>query len=309
MTSTNVVFIGHVSIDDIINMNGNRTQLGGSALYGAVAAKVLNVKAPIVSAIGKDFPYSEAFNGLNSTYVERTRKPTTRFTIRYNKNWEADYLEVVIGSGSRISVSMVPWELLDQQAIVHLSPMKPTKTAKMIDGIKSQSPKTKISMSTWIGYMKNKRARKLLRKLASQVEFFMLNESEAKTLGETNDLPLAIERITSNRLIVTMGRLGAIVDGDDFEAQMIPALSVPTGKVIDTTGAGDTWNGAFLASYSSTDDLSKSVTVASIISSIKCSGWGFKAIEQLSFRRSSDVVQYVLALRDGSLQKRIPDFR
>ncbi|UCD97172.1 MAG: carbohydrate kinase family protein [Candidatus Bathyarchaeota archaeon] len=309
MASTNLVFIGHVSVDDVINLHGRKTQPGGSALYGAIAAKALNVKALLVSAIGEDFPFSDAFDGLNSTYVEQTKRPTTRFTIRYNNNWDADYLHVEIGSGSKIGVSMIPWELLDQQSIIHLSPMKPTKSARIIGRIKGRSPKTKISMSTWLGYLKSKRDRRLLRKLASQIDFFMLNEREAKTLGETNDLPLAIERMSAQRLIVTMGRLGAIVEGDNFEAQMIPALSVPTGKVVDTTGAGDTWNGAFLASYSSTRDLSKSVTVASIISSIKCSGWGFKAIKQLSFKKSSDVIQYVLALRDGSLQKRITDFK
>ena len=203
---------------------------------------------------------------------------------------------------------MIPSRLLMPQNLVHLSPMKPTKVARIVENIRRRASKVKISMSTWIGYMKVARQRRLLAKLASQVDFFILNEFEAKALSQTDTLPFALERIRTRRLIVTMGRLGAIMSGPDIEPQMVPALSIPTGKVVDTTGAGDTWQGAFLASYHMTNDLLKSVTVASIISSIKCSQWGFRAIEGLSFKKPSDVISYVLALKEGWMQKRITDF-
>jgi sugar/nucleoside kinase (ribokinase family) len=148
----------------------------------------------------------------------------------------------------------------------------------------------------------------MLSKLASQVDFFMLNEYEAKALAQTSSLSLALERIEARNLIVTMGKLGAIVSGVDSDPQMVPALATPTGKIVDTTGAGDAWNGAFLASYMTTKDLMKAVTAASIISSIKCSQWGFKAIQKLTFQKPSDVVEYVLALKEGNMQRRITDY-
>ena len=52
----------------------------------------------------------------------------------------------------------------------------------------------------------------------------------------------------------------------------------------------------------------KSVTCASIISSIKCSNWGFRNLLDLQFREVNDVIEYVIGLKEGSMQKRISDY-
>ncbi len=305
---SDLTFIGHISIDKVENMNGTKTQPGGGALYAAIAAKALNAKTAIVSAIGKDFSFADCFEGLDSTYVKKLNIPTTKYHIRYNDDWEADYLEVEPGAGARTSPSQIPLRSLQPGSIIHVSPMKPAKAAKIVSHIRHRSSDVTISMNTWMGYTKEPRERRLLMKLASQVDFFMLNEFEAKVLAQTDSLSIALQRIAAKKLIVTMGKLGAIIGGIEMEPQMVPALMIPTGKVVDTTGAGDVWNGAFLATYQTTCDTTKSVTVASVISSIKCSRWGFKAIQQLSFQKPSDVVEHVLALKEGGMQKRITDF-
>ena len=114
--------------------------------------------------------------------------------------------------------------------------------------------------------------------------------------------------LKAKMLIVTLGELGAVISGEGIGMQMVPALNVPIGKVIDTTGAGDVWCGAFLAAYKLTGDLMKSVTCASIISSIKCSDWGFNSLIDLQFKEVDDVIEYVIGLKEGSLQKRISDY-
>ncbi len=303
-----LTFIGHISIDKVENTNGVRVQPGGGALYAAIAAKTLNAKTALVSAVGKKFPFTECFDRLDIRHIRKSRSPTTRFHIRYNKNWEAKYIEANEGAGARITASQVPSSLLKPQSAVHIAPMKPSKVARIVDNIRKRSSQVDISMNSWAGYIETSRQRRSLLKIASQVDFFMLNEFEAKALAQTRYLPIALERIKAKRLIVTMGKLGAIMSGIDFETSMMPALSVPTEKIMDTTGAGDVWSGAFLAAYKITKDLMNSVTVASIISSLKCSGWGFESIKKLSFLKPSDVAKYVVALREGSLQKKISDF-
>lgn len=303
-----ISFVGHISIDKVENINGSRTQPGGAALYAAMAAKALNTKPNLISAIGQDFPFKQSLSGLDSSNVKITKMPTTRFHIRYNQSWEANYLQSKIGAGTRINLSNVPLRILKSQGLIHLLPMKPSKATRIVENIKTRAPNVKISMGTWIGYIKETKHRRLLNKLAREVDYFILNEYEAKELSQTDALPFALERIKTSMLIVTMGNLGAIMQDHNGEPQMIPALSVPTNKIMDTTGAGDTWQGAFFASFQKTNNLMKSVTIASILSSIKCSQWGFNAIQKLNFKKPSDVISYVLALKEGWMQKRITDF-
>ncbi|UCE95902.1 MAG: carbohydrate kinase family protein [Candidatus Bathyarchaeota archaeon] len=304
---TTVVFMGHVSVDKVESLIGSRTQPGGGALYSAIAAKALNVKTALVSAIGEDFKFTHCFNGIDSSCVKTYNMPTTKFHIRYNKDWEAHYLKTSTGAGAKITSSLLPSGLLQSSALVHLSPMSPTKVAKIMSDIKQREPNIEMSFSTWIEYIKKARHIRTLSQLASQADYFMLNEFELKALTKTNYLPLALERIKAKRFVVTLGRFGAVLGGRDREPQMIPAMAVPTKKVIDTTGAGDVWNGAFLATHKTTKNLLQSVAIASVLSSIKCSKWGFKALQNLTFKRPSDLVEHVLALKDGNIQRRISD--
>ena len=49
-----LVFVGHISVDKIENVNGSRVQPGGAALYAAMAARTLYSNIVLISATGKD---------------------------------------------------------------------------------------------------------------------------------------------------------------------------------------------------------------------------------------------------------------
>lgn len=301
-------FVGHVSIDKVRNINGVHVQPGGAALYAAVAARTLLDKVRLVSIIGKDYNFIDFLRPFSLRYVKIFNMPSTRFEILYDERWEAHYLKVEYGAGSRISASTIPIEALSPYNMIHISPIPPKRLERIISKIEDKSPKTPISINTWIGYMRGKRDREILREIASKVEFFILNDSEAKALAEANSLSTAIRILEAKMLIVTLGELGAIIRSEDGDVRMVPALNFPLKKVIDTTGAGDVWCGAFLAAYKLSGDLMKAVTAASIISSIKCSGWGFSKLENLRFNGVDEVIDYVIGLREGGLQKKISDY-
>ncbi|MEM2091908.1 MAG: hypothetical protein QXR59_01305, partial [Candidatus Bathyarchaeia archaeon] len=60
--------------------------------------------------------------------------------------------------------------------------------------------------------------------------------------------------------------------------------------------------------YKQTGDLMKSVTAASVISSIKCSGWGFSKLLNLKFKNVDDIIEYVIGLKEGGMQKKLLDY-
>ena len=55
-----LVFVGHVSVDKIENINGTKVQPGGSALYAVMAAQTLLQNVTLISAIGKDYHFPDA---------------------------------------------------------------------------------------------------------------------------------------------------------------------------------------------------------------------------------------------------------
>lgn len=304
-----LMFIGHVSIDQIENQHGIRVQAGGAALYAAMAAKTLLKSVTLVSAIGKHYKFTDTLKLLDADHVRTFNMSSTSFNIKYNKQGEAQYLETTFGASSKITASTIPTRLLNPETIVHISPMRPSKVSKIVEKIWETSPKTRISINTWIEYIKkNRRNRATLKNLALKADFFIINDTEAKTLTQTDSISTALRLLKAKMLIITLGELGAIIKGQNIGIQMIPALNVPLKNVIDTTGAGDTWCGAFLAAYKLTKDLMKSVTIASTISSIKCSGWGLQKIINLHFKKPDDVIEYVIGLKEGALQKNILDY-
>ena len=304
-----LIFVGHVSVDKIENINSVRVQPGGAALYAAMAARTLSTNVTLISAIGKDYDFPDALKLLDSRDVKTYNMPSTRFHIKYNKRWEARYLKTVHGAGSKITSRTISARWLRSKSIFHISPMRATKVARILAKIKKASPETKVSVNTWMDYIKEgRRSRETLKDLALKADFFILNDSEAKALTQTDSISSALRLLKAKMLIVTLGSLGAIISGENVGMQMIPALNIPPEKIVDTTGAGDVWCGAFLATYNLTEDLTKSVSAASIISSIKCSDWGFNSLIKLRFKEPNDVIEFVIGLKEGGLQKRIPDY-
>jgi ribokinase len=304
-----LVFVGHISVDKVENVNGTRVQPGGAALYAAMAARTLSPNVALISATGKDNKFLDVLNLLPCKDVKKYDAPTTRFHIRYDRRWEAHYLKAEHGAGSRITSRRISNRWLRHKSIFHISPMKPANVAKILDKIKQKSPETKVSVNTWIDYIrKGQRNRRILKDIALKADFFIVNDTEAKALTQTDSLSSAVRLLKAKNLILTLGDLGAIVNGEDDGLQLIHASTLPPEKVVDTTGAGDVWCGAFLAMYNLTGDLSKSISAASTISRIKCSDWGFQSLINLHFTEPNDVIEFVMALKDGGIQKRILDY-
>jgi len=303
------VFVGHISVDKVENVNGTRVQPGGAALYAAMAARTLFPNVTLISATGKDYDFLDVLNLLPYKDVKIYDAPSTRFHIKYDRRWEAHYLRADHGAGSRITSRRISDRWLRHKSIFHISPMRPSKVARILDKIKQKSPETKVSVNTWIDYIKEgRRNRRILKDIALKADFFILSDTEAKVLTQTDSISSAVRLLKAKRLIVTLGNFGAIISGENVDMQMVPALNLSPDKVVDTTGAGDVWCGAFLATYNLTEDFGKSVSAASTISRIKCSDWGFQSLINLRFKEPNDVIEFVMGLKDGGIQKRMLDY-
>lgn len=83
-------------------------------------------------------------------------------------------------------------------------------------------------------------ARKTDREMIEYVDYFTPNEHECNELFPDENIEEILSE-HSNRLIITLGSKGVMF----HDGQMIQKIPAIKSQVVDTTGAGDTFNGAF----------------------------------------------------------------
>lgn len=107
------------------------------------------------------------------------------------------------------------------------------------------------------------------------VDIFVVNEVEAAGLvkSETKDeeviIKLLKEKFPDKEIVMTVGERGAYYIGEEIIHE--PALKV---EAVDTTAAGDTFTGFFLASYLANKDVRRALKLATKASSITVQGKG-----------------------------------
>lgn len=98
--------------------------------------------------------------------------------------------------------------------------------------------------------------------LLSEVDVFLPNENEAKAIVRTKDIDMALVNLASKSKLVAVKR-GADGASAQMQENSFSAPSIPV-KVIDTVGAGDTFDAGFLFGYLNHWELKKSLRLAAV---------------------------------------------
>lgn len=133
----------------------------------------------------------------------------------------------------------------------------------------------------------------------NKIDSLILNENEAYGLSGCENSDEIIDYFRKNykdlNLLLTLGKDGGIYSSKDTE---IKFSSFKT-HAIDTTGAGDTFLGYFLASISKGADLEKSLNIASLAAGLACSKSGaansipsLKEVEEYIKENNVDILNF-----------------
>jgi ribokinase len=108
----------------------------------------------------------------------------------------------------------------------------------------------------------------LLKTIQNDVDYLIINQVEYEMLTHTTYS--GKNESSFQNVIITLGEKGshAYMNGVNYFQQAVPAF------VVDTTGAGDTFLGAFVAQYGITSDVQFSLSFATKAASLKVSRWG-----------------------------------
>jgi sugar/nucleoside kinase (ribokinase family) len=170
---------------------------------------------------------------------------------------------------------------------VFLANTHPALQQQILSQIESPVFVAADTMNLWINNEKDQ-----LKKLLKKIDALVLNDGEARLLtGEHNTVSAAIKILDMglNAVIIKKGEFGSMVMNKDGGIFMLPAY--PTAKVIDPTGAGDSFAGAmmgYLASAGKADmeTLSTAMAYGSVVASLNIEGF---SLESISKRTKQDI--------------------
>lgn len=276
---TKVSVIGSISMDLVTRTN--RVPNAGETVFGEDFAMVPGGKGAnqavafsrlspnevsMIGAVGKDAFGESILQNFkeNAVLFENVGTvPQTTGIAQITLYDDDNRIIIIPGANNEVLPSYLAdlWEKIKESQLVILQNEIPHETNLAI---------AKFCKENAIKVLYNPApARKTDLEMIDFVDYITPNEHECKELFPN----LALEEILkkfSNRLIVTLGSEGVIFhDGETL--QKIPAIKA---KVVDTTGAGDTFNGAFAFGLTENLSISDSIRLAVVASHLSIQKFG-----------------------------------
>ncbi|MCC5890835.1 MAG: ribokinase, partial [Alkalibacterium sp.] len=223
------------------------TSFGGKGANQAVASARLGAATTMLGAVGVDSFGEELLgnledNGISVNNVERvTHSSGSAFITLVDGDNSIIY---VPGANGAYAPEMLE-SVIEQGTIIQSSDLVMVQNETPVETVNFLISKcSELNVPLLLNPAP---AREIDRELLEKVTFLTPNETECDVLFPGEDRSTLLERYP-NKLIVTLGSKGAIFH-DGERIQTVPSLTVD--KVVDTTGAGDTFNGAFAFAHAS----------------------------------------------------------
>lgn len=240
--------IGSVAYDSISSQYGSVTRvLGGSGTYASVAASLFS-PVHLISVVGRDFNEWDVFSARNID-VSGIDVQVDMDTFHWKGAYESDLNQAItIQTDINCLVAFQP-VLPDQckaNACVLLANCDPDVQWAALQQCVTPRLVVVDSMNYWIDSKPD-----AVKRIMGTAGVAILNDAEIKQLTGCATLFEGMQRLQSwgaQRVMVKKGEHGAMMLGPDG-LFALPAL--PVDRVVDPTGAGDTFAGA-LAGYLAT---------------------------------------------------------
>ena len=288
-----VLVVGSTALDSIKTaQRENPRLLGGSASHAGVAASFF-APVKLIGIVGDDFPrrYVQLYrrHGIDLQGLQIAPGKTFHWAGEYEANMNnrrtlATELGVFEGFTPHLP------EAHRDTPFVLLANIGPNLQLHVLNQMRRPKFVVADTMDLWLNI-----ALKDLLKLLRRIDAFVLNDSEARQLAQEDNLTTAarkIHRLGPKYVIVKKGEHGAILSSAEG---MFLAPAYPLQKVIDPTGAGDSFVGGLLGYLASRKgpietNLRRGVIYGSVVASFCCEGFGLTRTTKIT---RSDIEQRV----------------
>lgn len=287
-----ILVVGSLAYDTISTPNGrvDRT-LGGSANYFSVAAALYS-KVRVVGVVGEDYDAADfdllASRNVDTTGLQKQKGKTFHWEGKYQGDMnEAITLATDLNVFEHFNPEL-PASYKDS-SYVFLANIHPELQLRVLEQIERPKIVGSDTMNFWIQSQLGS-----LKKVLSKVDVLLINEGEAKMLSGANNAIAAAETILKmgpKAVVVKRGEYGFVMYSQEGYF-ILPAF--PIAQVVDPTGAGDTFAGAFFGylakgnSDFSLKNLKEACVHGCLMASFTVQGFGLDSLRKLEW---SDVQQ------------------
>lgn len=284
-----IVVVGSLAYDSVTTPTGKRDRmLGGSVTHFSNAASFLS-RPYIVGVVGEDF-CEESW-----AFLKQKTRSRQGVLVRPGKTffWAGSYSGDLNEAKTKttelgVFADFQPYipSKYPQKGILFLANIDPVIQKKVADERKNMRWRFLDTMDFWITSKPSE-----LSEVLALVNGLVVNEGEAMLLSGKKHPIEAVEALYRPHfklLIMKRGSHGVIIQGRDFRV-VLPAY--PTSHVVDPTGAGDSFAGAFLSYLDAhhvwrltPSVVKKAASYATVVASFCVEGFGVEGIAIRSWK-------------------------
>jgi sugar/nucleoside kinase (ribokinase family) len=281
-----LLVVGSIAIDNVETPQARRDGLlGGSATHFSYAASFFT-PVQLVSVVGGDWPaeHTEFLRnrGIDVSGIQVVPDGKSfRWTGRYERNMnDRQTLDIELDVFGRFEpVLSSEFRRAEYAFLANAAPVTQLKALDQVPGCRLAVADT---MELWIQTTHDD-----LMTLFARIDGLIINDSEAKMLAGTENLVLAGHRVREmgpKFVVIKKGEHGAMFFSE-YETYVLPAY--PTEKVIDPTGAGDSFAGAMMGYLAQHDDfdpkaLKTAMAYGILVASFNVEGFGLERMQQIT---------------------------
>ncbi|MGO8807530.1 MAG: carbohydrate kinase family protein [Candidatus Bathyarchaeia archaeon] len=257
LQNVDVAVVGHLCIDTILlpSRTAPFTILGGAATYTSLSAKRLDATTSVISKVGGNFPEAYLWwlrqEGIDlSAVIKKTDESSTSFELAYTKDLSERTLSLK-GKGAPIELADLP-EYLKAKS-VHVAPIANEVSFEVIERLKqctsvlSLDPQGLLRSFDKAGNVTESAS--VDKRILSLINIYKSSQAEIFALTDQSDLKAALKVVHDfgvGTVIVTLGAKGSVLS---VEGAQFNIAACPSQVLVDPTGAGDVFIGAFLTEY------------------------------------------------------------
>jgi sugar/nucleoside kinase (ribokinase family) len=292
-----LLIVGTVAYDTIETPYGKRERvMGGSGVYASLSARLFG-EVSLFSTIGEDYIEEDLLklknSGIDIDNIKKIEGEKSFFwegSYKYDLN-NAETIKTELNCLLKFETK-VP-EAVKDSNFLFLANIDPDFQKEIVLQMKNLKFSALDTMNYWIETKREK-----IFDLFKHIDLVFLNEWELKLLTGENNTFLAAEKLLNSNLknlVVKRGEYGSILFSKD-KIFIIPAY--PLRKVVDPTGAGDSFAGAFMGFLKKKREISfEKMKEALIFATVSA-----------SFAVSDFSVDPLLSLDFATLKKRKDEF-